>query len=493
MICLSYGESAEMLFNSLAYMIFLPVVVLLFWSCPLRLRVPLLLIASYVFYMSWKPVYGLLILGLTVANFLFGVRVAKEREKSKRWLIFSIAFNLVVLGFFKYTYFALDMCNQVIAPFGAHLSSPVFQIILPLGISFFVFEFIHYLVDIHRGSQPVKSFIDFALFASFFPTQIAGPIKRYQDFIPQLSAGGKFSFQYMQEGVELILWGLFKKVLFADNFAVVVNAGFAHPDLLSSCDLWLIAYAFAFQIYFDFSGYTDIARGSASLLGYKVPQNFNLPYLAGSVADFWHRWHISLSTWLRDYLYIPLGGNRFGRWFNYRNLFLTMALGGLWHGAALHFLVWGAYQGMALILHKLYREMTATWQWLENARKMFAYRTISVIVTFHVICIGWIFFRAETMSAALQILTKMLFLPDATGKSDVMLTLVNVQEPVIFMVMPFIVLLLLLGQLIAGAARSLPETFVLPVPLKALAIAVCLSLLIVFSPDTSPKFIYFQF
>jgi alginate O-acetyltransferase complex protein AlgI len=347
-----------MLFNSLKYALFLPIVVLLFWLAPQKWRVPILLVASYIFYMAWRPAYILLIVGLTVGNYFLGLRIAQSETKKKAWLAFGVAANLIILAFFKYAYFFNETTAAMLKPFGIAIGGIPFDIILPLGISFFVFEFIHYLTDIYRGSQPVKSFMGFSLFASFFPTQIAGPIKRFQDFVPQFLTPAKFKMEYVDEGISLILLGLFKKVMIADNLALFVMGGFAHPELFTGLDLWIYAYAFAFQIYFDFSGYTDVARGSAKLFGYKVPINFNLPYLASNIADFWHRWHISLSTWLRDYLFIPLGGSRGGKWLNYRNLLITMTLGGLWHGAAMHFLVWGIYHGALLVVHKQFQEFS---------------------------------------------------------------------------------------------------------------------------------------
>ena len=297
-----------MLFNSLQYLVFLPTVFLLYWILPHKARVPLLLVASYVFYMSWKPIYGLLILGLTLANF-FLVPMIPKADNKKLMIGIVVAVNLVTLSIFKYLGFMFGSVHDLLNL--AHISwrEPHLHIILPLGISFFVFEFIHYAVEVYRGKPVVNSFPQFALFASFFPTQIAGPIKRYQDFMPQLNIPAKFKWEYLDEGMQMILMGLFKKVIIADNLSTVVQAGFSHPANFSACDLWLLTYAFAFQIFFDFAGYTDIARGSAMLFGYKVPINFNLPYIAANVSDFWHRWHISLSTWLRDYLYIPLGGS----------------------------------------------------------------------------------------------------------------------------------------------------------------------------------------
>ncbi|MBZ0188013.1 MAG: hypothetical protein K8F91_17330, partial [Candidatus Obscuribacterales bacterium] len=235
-----------MLFNSLAYMIFLPVVFLLYWKSPFRMRTPLLLLASYVFYMWWQPVYGLLIFGLTVFNYFFAFWLAKAAERKKLVFSLGIAFNCLVLCFFKYAYFVHDLSNSTFKFFThSEIPSIPFDIILPLGISFFCFEFIHYLFEIYRGARPVKSFMEFALFPSFFPTQIAGPIKRFADFIPQLHEPRKLSRQDFDEGVELILFGLFKKVVMADHFAIIVNRCYAHPDMLTGADLWLATYCFA--------------------------------------------------------------------------------------------------------------------------------------------------------------------------------------------------------------------------------------------------------
>lgn len=499
-----------MLFNSFAYMMFLPAVVILFWLSPQKLRTPLLLIASYVFYMSWKPIYGLLILGLTVANFLFGKALFKSLGKTylgfgpKTWLTISIVTNLITLGYFKYAYFTHDLINQLVSPLGKTLPPITFQILLPLGISFFVFEFIHYVVDIYRGSKPVSSFFEFALFASFFPTQIAGPIKRYQNFIPQLVNDKKLTVADFDQGINLILFGLFKKVLFADNLATVVQSAFEHPELLSSADLWLAVYAFAFQIYFDFSGYTDIARGSAALFGYYVPPNFNLPYLSSNISEFWRRWHISLSSWLRDYLFIPLGGSRGSNLLNYRNLLITMVLGGLWHGASMHFVAWGAYQGIMLILHKEFQRFASAFAPLNHLRATKLFQLFSVIFTFHVVCIGWVFFRAETMECALAVIQKLLFLPQANqALPSLAISLPTTQDPIIFMLLPMILVLLFIGQVFSGllAQKSksddhgleVPFLAKMPIPARAAYVAIVICLLMIFSPDASPRFIYFQF
>jgi alginate O-acetyltransferase complex protein AlgI len=494
-----------MLFNSFQYLWFLPCVLLLYWLSPARLRNFILLISCYVFYMSWKPVYGLLIFGLTLVNYLMGWLISKTTERRKLVLIAAIAINLITLAFFKYTYFFRDLASSIGSGIGAHVPPIEWKIILPLGISFFVFEFIHYVVDVYRGSKPIKSFWDFALFASFFPTQIAGPIKRYQDFMPQIApdVGGRAdkSRPYMdmvQQSVYWIILGLIKKVLFADNLGVVVHSAFEHPELLSSLDLWLAVYAFAFQIYFDFSGYTDIARGSALLLGFKVPPNFNLPYLSSSISEFWKRWHMSLSTWLRDYLYIPLGGNKGNRFFTYRNLMLTMILGGIWHGAAVHFAIWGFYQGLLLVAHKEFKHWTDKVTWFYQMKQSQIFHLFSIVLTFHAVCLGWVFFRAENLSSAMLIIKRLLFLSQlATTQMHIAirpfaLTILNAKESVVFLLLPIMLALLVLGQLLSSS--KLNEMSLLKKKwIAAAALAVSICLLVIFSPDYAPQFIYFQF
>ena len=485
-----------MLFTSLQYLVFLPTVFLLFWICPHRLRVPLLLVASYVFYMSWRPIYGLLIAGLTLGNFLLVPFIAKATtEKGKKWMLgIVVAANLLILGIFKYATFTISCLKDSLNLVGVDWKEPHLHILLPLGISFFVFEFIHYAVEVYRGKPLVKSLIDFSLFASFFPTQIAGPIKRYMDFIPQLSIPAKFKWEYVDQGMNLILMGLFKKLILGDNLALAVEAGFAHPANFGSVDLWLIAYAYAFQIFFDFSGYTDIARGSALLFGYKVPINFNLPYISANVSDFWHRWHISLSTWLRDYLYIPMGGSRGSQWTSYRNLFITMALGGLWHGAAMHFLIWGAFHGILLVLHKEYQKLCEMVGIAEKLLSSKVYHWASVVVTFHLVVIGWVFFRAENMNIAGQMLSKMLMAPvDLLHFTASQLNILQIRDPIIFPALLIILPVLMISQVVIDWLNNKRIYQSPPWALQVCVMVALMCVLTVFSPDTSPKFIYFQF
>jgi alginate O-acetyltransferase complex protein AlgI len=483
-----------LLFNSLQYLVFLPTVFLLFWLLPHKFRVPLLLVASYAFYMSWRPIYGLLILGLTLGNFFLVKFVAKATDKKKLLLGITVAVNLITLCVFKYLTFLFDSVHDGLALSGISWKEPHLHIILPLGISFFVFEFIHYAVEVYRGKPEVKSLPEFALFASFFPTQIAGPIKRYQDFIPQLAIPAKFKWEYVDEGMQLILMGLAKKVLIADNLSMVVQAGFTHPENFSSIDMWLITYAFAFQIFFDFAGYTDIARGSALLFGYKVPINFNLPYLAANVSEFWQRWHISLSTWLRDYLYIPMGGSRVGKWLNYRNLFITMALGGLWHGAGTHFLAWGAYQGLLLILHKEYSTVLEKLGVSAALLKSKVYHVVSVIVTFHLACLGWVLFRADTLQIAGQIALKLAQAPAAIATfSAAKLAVLQIRDPIIFPSLVLILPLLMISHVVVNWLNDKKFYQSPPWAVQVSVMVVLMCVLTIFSPDSSPKFIYFQF
>jgi alginate O-acetyltransferase complex protein AlgI len=455
--------------------------------------VPLLLVASYDFYMSWKPIYGILILGLTLANFLLVPLI--PNAKNKKFMVGLVcAVNLITLGIFKYLGFGLGSFKDALALAHINWREPHLHIILPLGISFFVFEFIHYAVEVYRGKPLVKSFPQFALFASFFPTQIAGPIKRYQDFIPQLSIPAKFKWEYVDDGMQMILMGLFKKVIIADNLSTVVQAGFAHPENFSAVDLWLVTYAFAFQIFFDFAGYTDIARGSAMLFGYKVPINFNLPYLAANVSDFWRRWHISLSTWLRDYLFIPLGGSRGGEWKTCRNLFITMALGGLWHGAAMHFLAWGVYQGLLLIAHKGYEKLRDKVGISAEFVQSKVYHVISVIVTFHIVCIGWVLFRADSVPIAINIIGKLCQAPaELMHFSASQLAILQIRDPIIFPSLLLILPVLMVSHVVINWLNDKKFYLSPPWAMQVAVMVALMCILTVFSPDSSPKFIYFQF
>jgi alginate O-acetyltransferase complex protein AlgI len=486
-----------MIFTSAEYILFLPVIVLLFWILPKVCRLPMLLLASYYFYMSFIPQFILLILPMTLYNWLWGKLMVKDHT-NKKLLGIGIAVNLIILGVFKYANFFADSFGAVARVATGKAMHFDLHIILPLGISFFTFEFIHYLFEIYRGKKPIDSFVLFALFAAFFPTQIAGPIKRYPDFVEQMQADNKIKLSYFDEGVPLIIIGMAKKLLLADNLAVFVQMGVSGPSNYSGLELWLFAYAFAFQIYFDFSGYTDIGRGSAMLFGYHIPINFNMPYIASNMSDFWRRWHVSLSTWLRDYLFIPLGGSRGTRLQVNRNLFLTMALGGLWHGASWNFVVWGVFHGLALIVHRefsMWKDSTiALKNFLDQKLVAFIWRYLSIFLTFQAVCIGWVFFRIQDIGLAWVMVRRMITLrPMFSMPSPDHFIVMKPDLPVVVPVVMIMVALLLLTNVPISALNEKKVFQNLPAFVKAAYCAVLILAIVTFLPDTSQPFIYFQF
>jgi alginate O-acetyltransferase complex protein AlgI len=364
-----------------------------------RFRRIILLAASYFFYMSWIPKFILLLMTLTLIDCAAALWIARtgSARARKLALIASLCANLGLLGFFKYyNFFAANLARLLHQPESAFALS----IILPLGISFHTFQSMSYVIDLYRRQQePVTNLLDYALFISFFPQLVAGPIVRAREFFQDLYHWRPPSSGEVQSDALQILFGLAKKVVLADQFARIADPYFkdvhAHPGMLTA---WTATLAFAIQIYFDFSGYTDMAIGMAQLLGFRFPVNFRRPYLAWSITEFWRRWHISLSRWLRDYLYIPLGGNRDGAWRTYRNLMITMLLGGLWHGASWNFVIWGGYHGALLSLERALgskHESLVRWTWLPRA-----------LLTFVLVLIGWIFFRAATLEDSLYILSQ---------------------------------------------------------------------------------------
>jgi len=483
-----------MLFTSFQYLLFLPTVVLLYWLLPQRFRLPMLLIASYYFYMSWIPIFALLIFALTLFNWLWGKLLVNSTTNKKHVFTAGVIINLLCLGYFKYANFFLDSIDALLKPFTHSTSHAALNIILPLGISFFVFEFIHYLFEIYRGRKPIDSFVLFALFASFFPTQIAGPIKRFPDFAAQMQEEKKLSLSYFDEGVPLIITGVAKKLLLADNIAIVVDMMAKTQNSYGALETWFMAYAFAMQIYFDFSGYTDIGRGSALLFGYHIPINFNLPYIAANMSDFWRRWHISLSSWLRDYLYIPLGGSRQSKLMTDRNLLLTMALGGLWHGASWNFVVWGIFHGLCLIVHRNFSEWRESTKFAAGFFKSKLFNVLSVLLTFHVVCIGWVFFRITDISSAFTMVKKMVLLYPLLTKAEAgKFLLLRPELPVVVPVVIMLVGVLLLATPIIGRLTEKQFFTRVPAPLKALYFALVIFSIITFFPDTSTPFIYFQF
>jgi len=483
-----------MLFTSLQYILFLPVVVLLYWVMPKSWRLPMLLVASYYFYATWIPAFLLLIVGLTLFNYVLGNVLHKADKGRKQIFIAGISANLLCLGFFKYSNFFLDTVNSVLKLTTHHSPDWQANIILPLGISFFVFEFIHYLFEIYRGNEPIKSFVLFALFAAFFPTQIAGPIKRYRDFAAQMAETKILRLQYFDEGLPLIIQGMAKKLLIANNLATLVQMGYTMPREYGALELWMFAYAFAFQIYFDFSGYTDVARGSAMLFGYHIPINFNLPYIAKNMSDFWHRWHISLSTWLRDYLFIPLGGSRGGKWSTNRNLLITMSLGGLWHGASWSFIVWGVYHGLALIVHREFAVVKERIAPLKSFVDSGVGNFLSMVLTFHAVCIGWVFFRIHDIGSAAMVARRMVLLnPLLTHEEGHKLLILRPDLPIIVPIALGITTAMLLATIILNLPWKEKVARAVPLPVRMLYPAALVVAMVILMPDSQEPFIYFQF
>src|ERR1700729_2993921 len=396
-----------MLFNTTQFFVFLAAVLVLFYTAPRAWRKYILLAASYFFYMSFIPKFILLLLALTAidytaARWISAVAAPRSRKTA---LVISLCANLGLLGFFKYyNFFPANIAHLFHKPSDAFALS----IILPLGISFHTFQSMSYVIDVYRQEQdPITNPIDYALFISFFPQLVAGPIVRAREFFGDLYHWQRPSSDDVLRGLLLLILGLAKKVVMADQFAQIANGYFQdvskQPGMTPA---WSAVIAFGLQIYFDFSGYTDMAIGMAKLLGFHFPVNFRRPYLASSITDFWHRWHISLSRWLRDYLYIPLGGNRHGRLETYRNLMLTMLLGGMWHGPSWNFVIWGGYHGALLSLERMFRGNRSA----EPARWTIFY-PLQAVITFGLVVIGWVFFRAATFHDSIYILHQMFFVP----------------------------------------------------------------------------------
>lgn len=399
-----------MTFFSLSYLIFFLIVyalILLFNSKKLKLsekrqmacKHGILLIASYFFYGWWDYRFCALMLFLSVIAW-FSARKIEQQQNRKLYTFIGVVVPLVVLGIFKYfNFFVSSFCSL----FGID-SSGVLEILLPVGISFYTFQSLSYTIDVLRGSIKSASLADVLLYISFFPQLVAGPIVRASDFMPQLNRNHRLTLQDLSQGVQIFLMGLFKKVVLADNLSPFVDHVFEKPLAFSSGTVILAVIAYSIQIYCDFSGYSDMAIGSARCLGYNFQPNFNMPYISKNVTEFWKRWHISLSTWLQEYLYIPLGGNRKGN--RYLNLMITMILGGLWHGANYTFIIWGFLHGLALCIHKLFlkrrkrKGATAVWGLL------------SMLLTYGFVCVCWVFFRGTDLSTAVDVLKRMFIWQD---------------------------------------------------------------------------------
>lgn len=400
-----------MLFHSFQYMLFLPVVFGLYWAVAgsPTARKLLLLVASALFYMAWSPAPFLLVVYLATVDYFLAramARFAGQQKRRKLLVAISVINNLAILGFFKYANFVLDTMSAVAGWFGATVSFPHLQLLLPIGLSFVVFHTLSYTIDVYRGDcAPRRSWIDVLLYISFFPQLIAGPILRAHSFLPQFDKDPVLTSEEGAAALLRIAKGLVKKLLIADLLAAnIVDRVFASPEVYTPVEVTTAVFAYTMQIYYDFSAYSDIAIGSAALFGFKIPENFNRPYKSTDLTQFWRRWHISLSTWLRDYLYIPLGGNRGGRLKTLRNVMITMVLGGIWHGASWRMALWGGVHGVGLCLTRIF-----WWRFGEPRGKLPWYRvTATWFLTFVVVMLARIFFRASSMTEAYAVLRGMV-------------------------------------------------------------------------------------
>jgi alginate O-acetyltransferase complex protein AlgI len=447
-----------MIFSSVQYLIFLPIVVFLYWRLNGLPRLILTVVASYVFYMSWLPIYGVLLALMTAINWALSIGIencrtpepavaektatdstnstdstaetSKPKSKAKlvakydhprvakAMLLTGLVLNVGSLCYYKYANFVFENISGLIhsaAPFvplyrdqfsAVHI--PLVDALLPLGISFFVFEFVHYLCDVYKGDKAVRSFFEFAAFAVFFPSQIAGPIKRYQDFIPKLRNPLPLTNPLMVEGTSLFMQGLFKKAAIADPIGAIIARPYSSIEVLSAPDAWIAGIGFVIQVYCDFSGYTDMGRGSALLLGIRLPLNFNLPLLSPDISAFWRRWHMSLGGWLKDYVYIPLGGSHCSMSAQNRNLFITMVVCGLWHGASWHYIIFGAMQGAGLIVHRQWCVVLEKLPALKKALDNKVGAALGTLMTFAFIAFTYMLFRAPDMPHTITIWSSLL-------------------------------------------------------------------------------------
>lgn len=474
-----------MVFNSFEFAVFLPLVFILYWTVLRKRQNLLLLVASYIFYGWWDWRFLSLIVISTFTDFYVARALGKQTEARPRQLLMSVSVlvNIGILGFFKYFNFFIDSTASTLDSIGLEPNLPTLTILLPVGISFYTFQTLGYTIDVFRGKlEPTSNWLTFAVYVAYFPQLVAGPIERAGHLLPQIERiRTRLSDPELWSGIYLILLGLFRKVVIADGLAPIVSEAFGRSESGGWLRLLLGIYAFSLQIYGDFAGYSAIARGTSRLLGIELMENFRQPYLSRNITHFWRTWHISLSTWLRDYLYVTIGGNRRGKIFTYRNMMITMVLGGLWHGAAWTFVVWGGLHGVYLAIHRSLRHKSP-----KAAGDPFTLSDlVPAVVTFHLVALSWIFFRADSFTQALDYLTGIITLrggvPDLATTGEILALLVPLG-------------LLSFGiDLAQRQARSQTAPLQWPEVSRGLAYGVIFVGLIVFTGGGTTPFIYFQF
>jgi D-alanyl-lipoteichoic acid acyltransferase DltB (MBOAT superfamily) len=476
-----------MLFNSLEFVVFFLIVYASYLVLDHRRQNHLLLTASYVFYGAWDWRFLTLLWATTFVDYVVGLLLGRPGSERIRKLILTVSIiaNLGVLGTFKYFNFFADSFTELAALFGLTLSPITLKIILPVGVSFYTFQSMSYTIDVYRRRlAPCKKLADFALYVAFFPQLVAGPIERVTRLLPQILQPRAVTRDKIGTGLCLILLGFFKKVVVADSLAPTVDAIFSEQDGFTGPEVLVGTLFFAFQIYCDFSGYTDIARGLSRLLGFELMVNFKQPYFARSPSDFWRRWHISLSSWLRDYLYVPLGGNKHGRWLTYRNLMLTMLLGGLWHGAAWNFVLWGAYHGALLVGYRAFDErINAAGPQARNGGLRFdGHAVAATIIMFAFTLYGWLLFRATSLH-------QIAAMTSALGDFTTMASWARELVKLVFFVWPVV----LLDYLAFRSDGEEPWPLRASVALQTTCYASLIFLFVVLGRYEGASFIYFQF
>lgn len=403
-----------MLFNSIDFLIFFPIVLLVYFIIPKKVRYIWLLISSYYFYMNWNPKYAILIAVSTIVTYLCGILLPKAANHKKLVVATSFIINLAILGFFKYFDFFIDNINTILTSIGHVEITNRFDIMLPVGISFYTFQALGYTIDVYRGEiEPERNPLRYALFVSFFPQLVAGPIERSKNLLKQLrdiENIAVWNLERISNGFILIIWGLFMKMVLADRMALFVDTIYDEYWLYGSVELILATILFTLQIYCDFASYSIIAIGAAKVMGFELMENFRAPFFAISIRDHWRRWHISLSTWFKDYLYIPLGGSRCSKARHYLNIMITFLVSGLWHGASWHYVIWGGLHGLYQVLEMIFDPVfEKIWTFLHVERKAFSFRLGQIIRTFSFIVVGFVIFRADNMKAAIDIF-KLIFM-----------------------------------------------------------------------------------
>ena len=431
-----------MIFNSIQYLVFFPVVVLLYFNTPPKYKNLLLLAASYYFYMCWNPIYAILIIFSTVSTYLAGYLIIKSNNiiQKKTALAVNIVINLLILFSFKYYNFFVESLIRIFEVGGIEFIIPKSTFLLPVGISFYTFQALGYSIDVYRKTVIHEhNFINYALFVSFFPQLVAGPIERSNHLLPQFQSHYSFDYDRVVSGLRLILWGFFEKIVLADNLSVIVDNVYNHPEEFTGLPIMIATIAFAFQIFCDFAGYSHIAIGSARVLGYRLMTNFDKPYHAKNVREFWRRWHISLSTWFKDYVYIPLGGNRVSYARINFNIMITFLVSGLWHGANWTYVIWGGLHGMYLVMSNMTSDVRARIADAIGLGKVpRLHCALQITSTFILVTFAWIFFRAASVNDAIYIITRMfdITIPKNLGDLFTMLRLFGCGGLMILTVFP---------------------------------------------------------